>query len=290
MNLYNLHKSDPRSFPQLTFKDQLFLYYNCPQTEHVVQCYLNHNQLNFTISGKRIIHHGEKTWIANSNRGLLLKRGAFLQELPLDNTEWEVLVFYLKDDYLKSIFEEFRPFMACSNLPPVDPYMIQEFAVDTKISNSYKSLLPYFKQPQLLPDSIFEAKFKELLFNVFVHPSNKQILAYVNQIIGGYVVPVWQVMEANYMFNLRITDFAQMAKRSVSTFRREFEAFYHTTPGKWLTKKRLERAQRLLKESEMTVGEITLDCGYENVSHFSRLFKEHYQVSPSGYRQKAKTL
>ncbi|MGJ3235544.1 helix-turn-helix transcriptional regulator [Marivirga sp.] len=284
MNIYEIHKANPDVFTHLTLKDQLFLYYKCPQTDKILRLYSNYNQLAFTISGKRIIHHGDKKWTTSRDKGLLLKRCAFLQELPSDYSGWEVLVLYLKDDYLKNIFEEFRQYLRLDNLPNVEVDMIQEFEINNQIRNCYESLLPYFSKPQLLPDTIFEGKFRELLFSILVHPSNKHILAYVNQLINEYTIPIWEVMEANYYYDLKISEFAEIANRSTATFRREFINHYQTTPGKWLTKRRLEKAKLLLQTSDKMISDITFECGFKNVSHFSRIFKEGFKMAPSQFR------
>lgn len=285
MNIYEIHKSNPDLFPQLTLRDQLFLYYKCPQKDKILQLYSNHNQLTFTLRGKRIIHHGNKKWVLNRNQGFLLKRGAFHQELPSDFSGWEVLVLYLKDDYLKNIFEEFREYLPLNNLPETNREMIQEFELNTQIRNCCEGLIPYFSKSHLLPDPIFEGKFKELLFNILIHPNNHQILAYINQLIDGYVTPIWQVMESNYFYDLKISEFAEIANRSTATFRREFKEHYHTTPGRWLTNRRLERALVLLQTTKKTISEITLDCGFKNVSHFSRIFKQKFNLPPTKYRE-----
>lgn len=285
MNIYEVHKSNPDIFTQLSLRDQIFCYYECPQKDKIIQLYSNHNQLTFTISGKRILRHGSKKWTLTEKKGFLVKRGAFFQELPEDYSNWKVLVLYLKDDYLKKIFEEFRPYLSLGNLPKVEIEMIQKFTIDEKIQNSYKSLLPYFSKPELLPDSIFESKFKELLFNILINPDNKKILAYINQIVGNYSIPIWEIMESNYYYDLKISEFAEISNRSTSTFRREFEKHYQTSPGKWLTAKRLEKATMLLKTSDKTISEITFDCGFKNVSHFSRIFKEKFKLSPTEFRE-----
>lgn len=284
MNIYEVHKANPDIFTQLSLKDQLFCYYQCPQKEKIVQLYSNHNQLTFTLSGKRILRQGDNKWTLSQESGFLVKRGAFFQEHPESYSDWEVLVIYLKDDYLKKVFEEFRPHFSLGNLPKVDLKMILEFTLNDKILNSCKSLLPYFSNPQLLPDSIFEGKFKELLFNILIQPTNNQILAYISQITEDYVVPIWEVMEANYYYDLKISEFAEIANRSTSTFRRDFEENYGTTPGKWLTNKRLEKAKLLLITSEKSISDINFDCGFKNVSHFSRIFKDKFKVSPTKFR------
>ena len=91
-------------------------------------------------------------------------------------------------------------------------------------------------------------------------------------------------MESNYFYNLNISEFAEIAKMSTATFRREFKDYYKTTPGKWLTTRRLEKATTLLKTTNKTVSEITFDCGFKNLSHFSRIFKEKLKLSPKDYR------
>ena len=208
MNIYDIHKSNPDIFTQLTLKDQLFCYYECPQKEQILQLYSNHNQLTFTISGKRILQHGDKKWVLSADQGFLVKRGAFHQELPDDFADWKVLVLYLKDNYLKHIFEEFRQDLRLNNLPEVSVDMVQQFKLNNQIRNSYESMLPYFKKTQLLPDTIFECKFKEFLFNIITHPENSHILAYINNINGDYVITIWEVMETNYFSDLKILDFA----------------------------------------------------------------------------------
>ncbi|WP_437395046.1 helix-turn-helix domain-containing protein [Flagellimonas lutimaris] len=51
-----------------------------------------------------------------------------------------------------------------------------------------------------------------------------------------------------------------------------------------MTSKRLEKAKLLLKSSDKSIGDVVFECGFKNISHFSRIFKERYQASPSQYR------
>jgi AraC-like DNA-binding protein len=97
-------------------------------------------------------------------------------------------------------------------------------------------------------------------------------------------VPLWQIMESNYMFNLSIEQFARMAHRSTSVFKKEFTEYYGTSPGKWLTQRRLDHARRLIETSSKSVSEVAFSAGFENLSHFSRIFKEKYGVSPLQFK------
>lgn len=66
---------------------------------------------------------------------------------------------------------------------------------------------------------------------------------------------------------------------------RLFREELHTTPGKFLTELRLQRAaDMLLAGGEKTaVSEIARLCGFRDPLYFSRMFKKRYQVSPSRY-------
>ncbi len=283
MDVYELQKANPNLFPQISVKDTLFLYYSCPQRNKILQLYSKHMQINFTLSGKRIQSHGNQSWEYSPKKGALLKKCAFLQELPADYDGWDVLVFYLKEDYLRSIFDEFRSHLSLNDLPEPNQEVMESFVIDNQIRSCYKSFLPYFGNDKPLPGSVLENKFKELLFNIFSHPENKHILAYILKIVDRYQTPIWEIMEENYMYDLKIRDFANMANRSLSSFKRDFKKYYKTSPGKWISSRRLERAKILLETTDKSISEVAFECGFKNVSHFSRVFKNKFNTSPSDF-------
>ncbi len=63
-----------------------------------------------------------------------------------------------------------------------------------------------------------------------------------------------------------------------------------TTPTRWIRDRRLDMARRNLADplnAEQTVGEIAQRWGFESASHFGRLFRAEYGVTPRDYRQAA---
>lgn len=285
MDLYKLHISNPDIFRQFSIKDILFLYYRCPQKEKILQLHSAYNQFVFSISGGRIFHQGDHSYLVNHDKGFLMRKAAFLQEMSDDIMGWELLAFYIKDDFLKRIFEGFRAYLPLGGLPPPPSEMMVSIHIDERIRTCYLSLLPYFDQADPLPEEILELKLRELLYNVFIHPSNRELLAHVNRLSCGYTTPLWEVMEANYMYNLELSQFATLSGRSLSAFKRDFEAFYHCSPGKWLSHKRLERAKSMVRTSEKSISGIAFENGFANLSHFSRVFKEKYGKAPRKFRE-----
>ncbi|MFC4874838.1 helix-turn-helix transcriptional regulator [Negadavirga shengliensis] len=284
-NNYDDTVADPHTFRQLAVKDALFLYYRCPQVDKHVQLFSHYNEIMFTLSGSRTMHHSGKSWTLGKHSCLLTRKTAYLQELP-DVVGWEVLAFYFQDDFFRQVFNEYRQYLPLTNLPEPPRDMLMEINVNETTKAFFYSILPYFKQKLPPAEGLLELKFKELLFNIFLDPVNAGLLAYVNSIMDQQKIPLWEVMDANYMFNLTITQFARMAHRSVSAFKTEFQQYYNTSPGKWLTQKRLEHAKLLLDTSGKSVSDVAFVSGFENLSHFSRVFKEKYGTSPLQYKKR----
>ena len=57
-----------------------------------------------------------------------------------------------------------------------------------------------------------------------------------------------------------------------------------TSPGKLRQQLRLERAQRMLHDHELTIQVIAQACGYHNASQFIRIFRQHIGCSPNRWR------
>ena len=284
-NNYDDSLADPVSFKQLVFKDALFLYYHCPQVDKHIQLFSHYNEIMFTLSGSRTMHHNGKSWYLTKHSCLLTRKTAYMQELP-ELVGWEVLAFYFQDSFFRQVIDEYRQYLPLSKLPEPPRDMLIEIHVNETITAFFYSILPYFRQSVPPAEGLLELKFKELLFNIFLEPENAPLLSYANSLMHVHKVPLWQIMETNFTFNLSISQFARMAHRSVSVFKKEFFDYYRTTPGKWLTQKRLEHARTLLQTTKKSVGEVAFNSGFENLSHFSRVFKEKFGVSPLQYQNR----
>lgn len=283
-NTYKVHKSDQEIFRHFEVKNQLFVFYHCPQMKRVMQLYNTFNQFVFSLEGSRTLHKGDQTWEINKDTAFIIKRTAYHQELNDETEGWKVLALYVKDDYFKKILDELRPYLNWENVPKQPDDMLMYINLNDRIRNCYFSMLPYFDEDPNYPEDIIEMKFKELLYNIFQHPLNKHILAYVNAISEGYKTPIWEVMEDNFMFNLKLKEFADIANRSLSAFKREFKDYYRMTPGKWLVSRRLDLTKSQLVTTQKNIQEIAFDCGFNNASHFSRVFKEHFNITPSQFK------
>ncbi|MEM1266170.1 MAG: AraC family transcriptional regulator [Pseudomonadota bacterium] len=66
---------------------------------------------------------------------------------------------------------------------------------------------------------------------------------------------------------------------------RQMRWYLDTTPSAFVNRRRSERAAHLLAESDLPISEIALGCGIENLSHFYRMFRRHYDLTPNAFRR-----
>ena len=147
------------------------------------------------------------------------------------------------------------------------------------LESFFQSLIPYFNlQDELLPD-LAEIKIKEcltLLDNF--DPRVRRILA---ALYDPGKVDLVEFMERNFMFNLSLEKFSYLTGRSLTTFKKDFKNIFHTTPGRWLIKKRLERAHYQIAVQKQKPVDVYLDAGFENLAHFSFAFKKQFGYNAS---------
>ena len=81
----------------------------------------------------------------------------------------------------------------------------------------------------------------------------------------------------------------QLADRfqiSPTALKRCFKGVYGTSIYAYLKSYRMQEAQKLLLETELSVGEIAAKIGYENPNKFTSAFKKEYGVSPTGFKNR----
>jgi AraC-like DNA-binding protein len=94
---------------------------------------------------------------------------------------------------------------------------------------------------------------------------------------------------ANYAHPIAIADLARRAHLSASQLQREFRRLFRMNPGDYILRVRLLMARRQLEETSLPVGQIALDCGFYDQSHFTRAFRASTGLSPLQHRRRFAT-
>lgn len=75
---------------------------------------------------------------------------------------------------------------------------------------------------------------------------------------------------------------------SVSQLSRKMKNITGMSPANYIMHVRLEKGKRLLSLSDKPIGDIAFECGFTDTSHFGRIFKQTYNMTPSQYRKMPK--
>jgi AraC-like DNA-binding protein len=109
--------------------------------------------------------------------------------------------------------------------------------------------------------------------------------------VGSYLspytqfTPVFNYIKTNISRQIEIDELAHICKLSLSQFERRFKSSLGTSPLKFINKMRIDRACELIIQTHDTLSSISLDCGFFDHSHFTKVFKRIKGMSPSQYRK-----
>jgi AraC family transcriptional regulator len=94
-------------------------------------------------------------------------------------------------------------------------------------------------------------------------------------------------MDCSLHVPISLSQMANVASLSPHHFLRLFKKSFHETPGQYMSRRRMERAQTLLAGTDLPVTQICMDLGFESLGSFSWLFRQRFGLPPSRYRAEA---
>jgi AraC family transcriptional regulator, exoenzyme S synthesis regulatory protein ExsA len=285
INLYSAIKEHD-IFRKLEVNELLFAEYTCMREETKLGIWSDSNYFAFITSGKkawRTIYH---TYEVNKGDILFIKKGANLTHQFFDDEFCAVFIF-IPDDFIKSFLGKHPGLLNRKEKDISSQDAVIRLRSDELLFNYYQSIQSYlflFEQPN---KDLVKLKFEELLLSLFSRNAYNELTDYFVSLCQDQLYQMSRVMEQNFAYNLKVEEFARLCHMSLSTFKKSFKEYYHTTPAIWLKDKKLDRALHQLLTSDLSVSQISFESGFEDTSHFIRVFKQKHGLTPLQYRQKS---
>lgn len=91
-----------------------------------------------------------------------------------------------------------------------------------------------------------------------------------------------EYIEANLTGAFSLEDLERVTGHCRWQLSRDFRAMFGTSPYRYLTLRRLDRARRMMRDGG-AIAEIAHDCGFSDQSHFGRVFKQAYGLTPKAW-------
>ena len=99
------------------------------------------------------------------------------------------------------------------------------------------------------------------------------------------IEPVLNYINQHLAQSMERETLARIANLSETRFHYVFEEITGISPMKYVRIQRLQKAQKLLLTSNMSIGEVAESVGFENLPNFCRSFKKYYHITPKQYRK-----
>ncbi len=234
------------------------------------------HMLVWFISGETKIIQADTTQIFKPGDVFLIPRNrlATIINYPKDGLPHKAVAMHLTKQRLKDFYASYT---ITTKAQPLEK--VYRFTQHPLLQSCLASLIYYFDIGESLPLDIANIKIREAISIL------RSIDGDVDSLLGNFEEPgklnLTDFMERHYMFNMTLDRFSYLTGRSVATFRRDFKRAYNTTPQKWLTQRRLQLAHYQLAEKHQKPGEVYIEAGFENLSHFSYAFKKQYGYPPN---------
>jgi AraC family transcriptional regulator, exoenzyme S synthesis regulatory protein ExsA len=271
-------------FKQFKVNDLLFVEYKCVVDETKLTIWSRHNYFIYVLGGKKIWKTPQSKYEVLNGQAIFVKKGANIIHQFLDK-QFCALIIFVPDHFIVDIIKHCDiPLAGLKKTGKVSDSVIR-INNDTVLNAYFQSVFAYFGNDQSPPASLLELKFKELILNILSSPSNATLCAYFLSLCEKNKACLSEIMERNFTYNMKLEEFASLCGRSLSSFKKDFVATFKTNPGKWLTQKKLEYARHLLETTDKNINELTFESGFENTSHFIRIFKQSFRMTPLQYKK-----
>jgi len=269
-------------FKQFKVNDLLFLEYKCVADQAAVNVWSKYNYFLYVVRGKKMWQSSRAKYCVQEGEAIFVKKGANIIHQFFEEGFCSLMIF-VPDDFIRNVIKE--------SSAPIPKFSVENtdtvinLHLDEVLSAYFPSVLSYLGKEEPPPGNLLEIKFKVLILDLLLSSNNESLCSYFQSLCNRSTTSIREIMESNFMYNLKLEEFASLSGKSITSFKKDFISTYNCTPGKWLLKRRLELAKYLLEVTDKNINELVFETGFENASHFIRVFKQAYGLAPLQFKK-----
>jgi AraC family transcriptional regulator, exoenzyme S synthesis regulatory protein ExsA len=220
-----------------------------------------------------------------TDESVLMKCGNYLSQMYTSKTSkrYEAVAVHFYPDILKKVYENKVPdFLKIQNKDD-EQIGMGKINSDLLVNKYIEGILFYFENPSLVNEEILILKLKEIILLLNQTKNAPAIQAILSNLFNPTTYTFREIVNAHAYSTISLSELAQLTNMSLSSFKREFNKIYNTSPASYFKEMKLLKAAERLSVSEVRLSDVAFDCGFNNLSHFSKAFKQKFGVSPSDY-------
>ncbi len=254
----------------------------------------NRNAIGMVLSGTKYIHQGDNSIKIKRGEIFFLAHGSHqIEDAPESKAPFEQIAIYYTAEQLQhalSLFDDtILNRVEMFDIDNVDSTDMVTVAKPTRIvRNLFMSINTQHEAMGFLDDKLSEKLKLAELAHLIMRYEDDGILRSFASSIDSERAKFEQIIYANTFADKSITELAEETSRSVTTFKKYFNCIFGTPPHQWFQQQRLEYARLLLSTTNQSVAQIGESCSFPNASHFIKIFKRTFDVTPAVFREKCR--
>jgi AraC-like DNA-binding protein len=230
-------------------------------------------------SGKIIIkdHIEQKKFIFNNAQIVILSSSKQNLEFVFDG---EIFMLFIADFFLKR-------YLSMQTNDPLD-YLYQK--IQGEISLELIESIPYDALSAYLLDQLVAVEGYERLKSIKAEHLISEFIIHIFELIDLFddvdedelelAKRAKKILLNKFINPPTIKELAHLCATNESKLKKVYKRVYHTTIYKDIQKLRLQEANRLLRDQQLTIGEIAKRVGYNHQGYFSKLFFSEFGIYP----------
>lgn len=236
----------------------------------------------YLMEGSMLSYDSRGAHVIGEKEALIKNCNNYIQHyIPREGTEeCEVIAVYLYPELLKVIYKDEVPsFLLTTKIQPP-----KKFISNQLIEQYMNGLAIYFESPEAFDEELGILKLKELMMILLKSENHLNIRKLLSDIFTPVNVEFKQAIKQNIFNPLSMEQLAFICHMSLSKFKREFKKAFDDTPAHYIKHKRLAHAASRLLCGDDSITDIAFECGFQDITTFSSIFKEKYHITPREYR------
>jgi len=237
------------------------------------------------LQGSLSISVDGQEYLAKSGDVLLLREGALHGGVPQDCI-YECFNFNLDSLYanVHSVRDFLRPFFRNKLLPTTfyQNYFPEIYSIIDSLLLPFRS----FKDESLCRLHTLgniSRLFASLIEHHYYTENNSSVSDIASKI--AQIKPVLEHVESHFSEPLSLNELSKIVGMNPKYFCRFFASITQQTPMNYVNYYRIEQASNLLLNSNASVTEVGLECGFNDIGHFVKTFKKHKGITPKQYQK-----
>ena len=266
-------------FQSLKIQDMTFVAYRNQDPPLKNEVFFEEHAVIFVLEGEKKFVSPTQTIHVRKGNIVFIRRGYYLMQETID-TNYRSLVFFFNEKLLKEFVGQHLELFDNSLLRNEELSTLLVFEITESLNKFTESIFPYFNLKTQYLNHFLRLKLHELLLHILEIDVSGQFKNILFSLYKGEKVDLDYLMQSYYLKPLSLEELSRLSGRSLSAFKRDFQEKFDTSPALWIKNKRLEHAGLQLENTHKNVSEISMEIGYESVSHFIKAFKEKFGKTP----------